>query len=42
MAPADVGLVGLDLQALGLALLQLDLVEAGLQHLQRLGPVLVL
>ena len=42
MAPADVGLVGLDRQPLGLALLQLDLVEAGLQHLQRLGAVLML
>ena len=37
MPLADVGLAALGLQARGLALLQLELVEAGLQHLDRLG-----
>src|SRR5258708_30014857 len=36
VAPAD-GLAGLGLQALGLTLLQLELVEARLQHLGRFG-----
>ena len=42
MAPADVGLGGVGGVGLGLALLQLGLVEPRLELLHRLGPVLVL
>ncbi len=42
MAPADIGLGGLLGIRLVLALLQLNFVEAGAQHVPGLGPVLVL